>query len=162
MLSATNTILDVKGELVNIYSAFGFASDGDFVTSITNVSVQTYLARMLPALGNSVYAEIQGKNKINLTEIETQIYWAEVCFICCDFLTKIANAKRQTIHGSAKSITAEGYQQSVTDQKQLGYDDAALSFWRRGVSYMGMAGYRVNRLQRGGTFYYSPETEEYK
>ncbi len=148
MLSATNSVLDVKAKLGNTYDYYGYASDGVFVTAITAALTQTALLDMYPHLTQSYYETIQAKDKVSLTLVETYLYEAEVAYAAWRFLRKYRSLDQSDSSGG--SLSVEGYSRG-SGSGASGLDRAMFSLADEARGYMGCAGYKVMQVKRGGS-----------
>lgn len=154
MLSTTNTINDVKTLLMRNFSSYGFADDTAFIAFLQVVAGDVYRIELYPSFGASLYSSIAAKDKVGLSISEEYAYWAEVNFICAEFLDQIGKKKLQTISGGGQTIQTEGYSQNIQNTKDIGIKDAAVSYYRKAEEYMKLLGYdRSIRLKRGGNFF---------
>jgi len=157
MLSATNTIDDVKARLINPYSFYGFASDGAYETFLTSISVEVELLDMWPTVGEALYATIEAKDKTGLTTFETYIYWAEVFFIAYRLTKAIHSTESQAVKGSGYSHSVGDVSESTSGAGSSGMRTASSSYYKTANAFLIRAGYPVGQLTRGGT----PTENEY-
>ena len=79
MLSATNSVDDVKVVLRQGFAAFGFADDPAFEAEISRILNEVEIQRMRPTIGDATYDSIQVKDKVDLDQrFEENIYWGDV------------------------------------------------------------------------------------
>lgn len=158
-LSSTNTVNDVKAVLQRTYSQLGFATDELYIAAIGVVSTPVYLTVFKPIIGEGIYETIQAKDKVNLSDIEEYIYWAEVYYLAAAMCGQLGNRQIQSSKGSGQSFSSEGYSQSVQDTRKAGYFELQKEYLNQAKEFMGLAGYAgavATRLRRGGYFYTDP------
>jgi hypothetical protein len=174
MLSATNTITDIKTLLRNSFSFYGFADDPAFSDSLEISVNHIVLAEMYPALssmrssggydyglellqtnnrltiGKSYYDTIKAKDKVGLSVTEEYIYNAELYFAMADFLYNLDNDSKYSINGSTKTISTKGYSSSVSGaDKASGKQTISETYHNKAASFMSLAGNTSNSLYRG-------------
>lgn len=155
MLSSTNTITDVKNKLENDYTFFGFSSDALFVNSITSVAEDVLRIRFIPTIGQREYDVIKAKNKVALTEYQTNLYWAEVFSICFDFLREREAKTSQLQSNSNESLSVEGYSYKIgsgSGSSSPG-DKSSKFYFGKMYTYWKLAGFDLNALQRTCTIF---------
>jgi len=169
MLSATNSVNDVKTRLRKGFAFFGFADDTAYIAEITNVLDTVKFKEMIPYLSeyqlrpqavnlvseNNVYAGeayynyIAAKDKVSLTLEENYIYRAEIAFACSEFMDRMAKDER---FGAGNGITIPGFSEPSGSAGSIGASTSLLSgqFYDEALGYMLDAGYKVMGLKRGG------------
>lgn len=153
MLSATNTITDVKARL-STYSVYGYASEELLTAALTIVAADVKMDMMIPAIGDATYDDLAAKDKVGLSTTDEYVYWAEIFFILARFMSHEANKVIEGAHGDSYSVGAQGYSQSVSGATSPGFTRVAWRHANQGKKYMAFAGYDVGlRLQRGGYFW---------
>ena len=154
MLSSTYTIIDVKAKLENTYSFYGYASDALFTTGLTSISEDVYRIYFLPRLGEDEYNVIKAKNRAGLTEFETNVYWAEVYTICCEFL-KSRSAKTQQLQmNTNEMLSVEGYKYQTATGKGSSQGDLSMKYYKDKMFwYWKLAGWNIMALERTCTIF---------
>lgn len=163
-LSSTNTVNDVKAVMQRTYSQLGFASDELYIAAIGVVSTPVYLTVFKPIIGEGIYETIQAKNKVNLSDIEEYIYWAEVYYLAAAMCGQLGNKMLQAFEGGgSKSMSSEGYSQGnvsySSSGRKIGYFELQKEYLNQAKEFMGLAGYAgavATRLRRGGYFWTDP------
>ena len=159
LLSSTNSVTDIKAVMQRTYSQLGYASDELYTTAIETVSIPNYLIDLRPIVGDSLYEEIQVKDKTSLESNEQYIYWAEVYLIVSRLCGQLGNKQIQSSKGGGTSFSSEGYSQSVNDTKKAGYFELEKEYYNQAKELLSLAGYAdalATRLVRGGNFYTDP------
>lgn len=161
MLSATNSVTDVKARLAETYEDFNFRSNTDFEAAIAIALADVQLLFMYPVIGSAAYTIIAAKDKVSLSEKETNLYWAEVYYACSEFIEK-----RKVIYStpsgtsSSEKLTVEGYtyesRSSSRESKAEKMNIAITEFYGKALQFMGLAGWNPHQLQRGGGAFGSP------
>ena len=163
MLSATNSVDDVKTYLENDYSDFGFASDALFEAAITRALTDVQYLIMYMVLGSSAYAVTAAKDKVGLSEKETYIYYAEVYYACAEFM-KSRKSTESSIASSADTerLQIEGYEYEVTNGSGSSGGSSAKStsikeYYDKAVGYLCRAGVNPHTLKKGDSIYASTD-----
>jgi hypothetical protein len=155
MLSATNTIADIKARLENDYLFYGYSSDSVFTSALSMVAEDVYNSYYVPRLGVVEYARIATKNKISLSPNETYLYWAEVFLACYEFLKFKSASQNQLQSGGDETLRVEGYQHSISGgggSASLG--GKAISFyWENAYLYFKKAGFDLMAMMRSCTVF---------
>lgn len=149
MLSSTYSITDTKERLINDYSVFGLVSDAAYTTALTNSFNDIKLSKMYPIIGAATYAVIEAKNKVSLETYEELTYWAEVFYVCADFLEYIGSFNESSSSGATESLTVEGYSYSTSNDDILSGPKKSAEYWlsKANLSLI-QAGYNINQLQK--------------
>ena len=150
MLSATNTITDIKLTLINDYSYYGYSDDASFVSVLTRVVAEVKLLELVPYISSGYYDAIAAKDKVSLTEIEEYIYWAEIYYSCSNFLESLDTSSESS---SGDSIKVEGYEYSDSSSVNS-WSKSASKYNKKAIRFMGMAGYNVLQIKRSGGLFY--------
>jgi hypothetical protein len=154
MLSATWSIIDVKDRLVNTYDFYSYASDDDFETELETIAEDVVLQYFYPKIGQDAYEDIQIKDKIDLDETETYLYWAEVYTICNEFLKfkEVVSGQLQT--SSQETLKVEGYSYSTGGSSNSSPSQFSRRWYRDHMrSYWKLAGYDIMALERTCTIF---------
>jgi len=149
MLSSTYTVADIKLKLENDYSFYGYSSDALFTTGITSIADDVYRIYFIPKVGEDEYNIIKAKNRSGLTEIETNLYWAEVYTVCVEFI-KSRSAKTQQLQTNANEmLSVEGYRYQVNTGAGSSQGDNALRYFKDKMFwYWKLAGWNIMSLER--------------
>jgi len=172
MLSATNTVTDIKAKLRNTYSFYGFASDAVFISAIEESVDTVKYDVMYPALssiqenaiaeigpgisynnlasGKSFYDLIAAKDKVNLNVVEEYIYWAEVWLSMSELIGALSDDFQYNVNGDSESISTEGYSSSVSGLDKSGKLALANKYYLKGYGFLVKAGVQQTSLWRGG------------
>lgn len=153
MLSATNSVADVKARIGNGYATYGYASDNAYTTAIQAALDDAKLLEILPRVSSTYYDTVALKDKVSLGLQETYLYNAEVCFAAVKFLSAYRTQSGQFSGGRGESITAEGYSRSTSGSGPTGMDIAIMSLWNAARGYMSRAGFRVTQIKRAGAMH---------
>ena len=137
MLSATNTINDMKVELDN-YKPYGFDDDGAFVTMLTYSANEAKRRFMLRYLTEDHYDVVAAKDKVGLTREEDLIYWAEVDFARSCFLENIG--RREMSRRKAETFSENQDGVGVSSSGLLGKTVASIDFYTRAIRSLTDAG----------------------
>ena len=158
MLSATNTLNDMKARLLKTFDFYDFADVPAFNASLTIGVEEAELLDVVPIIGTQWYNEIAALDKVGLTVNQNYIYWAEVHFAMSRFVKTVDEAKVQSVAGSSHSKGVGDVSESITGgTKQSGRAASAGAYYRKAMEYVVQAGYDPMRLARSGT----PTREEY-
>lgn len=142
-------------KLEQTYDYYGFASDTLFVTSLTSVADDILRMMFVPKIGQTEYNVIKAKDKVGLTEYQTNLYWAEVFSICCEFLKEREAKSNQLQSNSNESLSVEGYSYKIGaasgtaspgDKSLRFYFDKMYTYWK-------LAGFDINALERTCTIF---------
>ncbi|MCP4648807.1 MAG: hypothetical protein GY853_01825 [PVC group bacterium] len=151
MLSETYTIEDVKNRLRKPYSFYDFNSDDEFESTLITVSEDVKFLQMYPLVGTTGYGTIEDKDRVSLTAYEVYVYWAEIYYICYEFLKldERTTGQRQTSSGS-ESLKVEGYQYQVNNSygSKSQEDVSRGYFLEKARGYMKLAGFDMYSLER--------------
>lgn len=162
MLSSTYTIADVKAELENDFSYFGYTTDALFVAALTRMNADVMRRYFIPRLGSTEYTRIATKNKVGLTEVEEALYWAEIMLTCSFFLKwKVTGVDSQSSSlSSGESLSVEGYSYKSGGSSGSGGASgdavgagARGGYYKRAIEYFAIAGYDIHSLVRGNSIY---------
>ena len=149
MLSATNTVSDVKTKLENDYSYFSYASDDLFTLGIENVCEDVVRLYFYPRIGKIEYDRVALLDKVGLTELEENLYWAEVYTVCVEFLRSRSARTGQLQTSANESLSVEGYRYQVGSGAGSSLGDDALKYYRgKMFMYWKLVGYNVMSLER--------------
>lgn len=152
MLSATNTITDIKTELEKDYAYYEYASDNAYSAQLTLRVTDAKLFDLVPILTEEYYNLIAAKNKVGLSLYETYLYNAEIFFACSRFLKKYSLRESQSNAGGYESITSEGYTRVITGGAVTGKDQMADYYLREANTCLANAGYKNTlQLKRGNS-----------
>ena len=163
MLSATNTITDIKAKLRKDYVFFDFTSDALFIAALTDCVDTVKYDDMIPFLGKdsvaiasqnlmgtgiysgeSYYNEIAAKDKVSLTLTEQYIYKAEIWFACSEFIKTMSDDCIFAMNGGSVSESTKGYSYSVSNMKDSGKMQMVDDYYQKGLSSLRSAGINVN------------------
>ncbi len=124
MLSATNSLNDIKAELLNKrFYDYRFQTDTLFETAITKAIDTVDRLDIIPFIGQDSYDTIQAKDKVNLTLEEQYMYYAEVNLTLGRFF--------ETLRVNGKN-----------------FDSESIEFNGKGKTYLSLAGFQPNQLKR--------------
>jgi len=150
VLSATNTITSVKLKLKNDYTFFDYDSDALFVVDLTSVADDVRMISFYDKIGKTEYDRIALKDKVDLSQTEEYLYWAEVFTICLEFL-QAKSAKSGQLYSSetGSKLTVEGYSYQTGSSEGSSEGDLSEGFYfERAYSYWKLAGFDIMSLQR--------------
>lgn len=151
MLSETWTIEDVKNRLKKPYSFYDYDSDDEFEADLISIADEVKYLYIYPHVSPSDYSDIEDKDKVALTRYETYVYYAEIYFICYEFIVSDdrTRGQREDSTGS-ETLRVEGYQYSSNNStgsnSQADYSKNA--FLRKAYSFMSKAGFDMYGLER--------------
>jgi len=151
MLSETYSVDDVKSELENDYTVFGYDSDALFRAKIRRVGDDVMLRYFYPRICETGYETIQAKDKVGLTQNETYLYWAEVFTVCLEMILGKSAVNGTLQNSSEESLTVEGYQHRISGGSSSGAspgDEALRTFRGRMFEYWMLAGFNLAALER--------------
>lgn len=154
MLSATNSVADIKIILRQGFAAFGFADEAAYTSEITRILNEVEIQRMRPTIGDGTYDSIQEKDKVDLDQrFEENIYWGEVYFTASNMVTGQARIENFDTKGEGITIAAEGYSKTVRGGSSAeSTESAARTLGKRARVFMAVAGFKLLPLRRGGGF----------
>lgn len=153
MLSATNSVPDIKIVLRQGFAAFGFADDPAYEAEISRILNEIEIQRMRPTIGDADYDAIQEKDKVDLDRFEENIYWGEVYFTASNMVTGQARIENFDTKGEGISIAAEGYSKTVRGGSSAeSTESAARTLGKNARRFMAVAGFKLLPLRRGGGF----------
>ena len=151
MLSETFTIEDVKDKLRKPYSFYDYDSDDEFESDLTGIAEEVKYLYIYPHVAPAEYSDIEDKDKAALTRYEAYVYWAEVYFICYEFITldNRTRGQREDSTGS-ESLKVEGYQYAVNNStgSNSQADESKNAFLRKAYAFMSKAGFDMYGLER--------------
>jgi len=156
MLSSSSTIIDVKKKLSNDFSFYGYDLETLFDEELTSISEDVERTYFYQRIGYEKYVEIQAKDKVGLTEWETNLYFAEIFTICVEFLSTKSAVDNQLQSSSKSKLKVEGYAfetdsgggsgASLNDYSISKYYDKMYIYWKLG-------GFNLLSLERGCTIF---------
>lgn len=153
MLSATNSVTDVKTKLISTYADLGLASDNAYTTLITSVATEAKLLDIVPVIGTSTYGIIEAKDKVSLTTDEENVYWAEVCYIAYRLLKAVGQQQNQGDGGAGSSLQVEGYSRGGgSGFSGDGKGRAAAYLGNQARRHLAAAGYPAFAMTRGDSY----------
>lgn len=114
MLSATNSVNDVKAELGRPFGAYELADDPAFVGAITLALVNVRRLPMIPRIGEGTYDLIAALDKTDLSRSQGYIYQAEILLASGNFLEKRHAIESEDVDGDSESSSEDGYSRSVS------------------------------------------------
>jgi hypothetical protein len=154
MLSATNTITDIKAEIISDYAYYGYASDNAYESQLTRMVDDARLLDIIPVITQGLYDSIAVKDKVNLELKESYIYKAEIFFSIARFLKKESLRSNQSNTGGEEHISTEGYSRTITTSNSGSQGKTIMgeSYEREANKCLAEAGYRkMLHLQRGNS-----------
>jgi hypothetical protein len=89
------------------------------------------------------------KDKVSLETYEEQTYWAEIFYVCADFLKSVGSSNESTSSGVAESLSVEGYSYSRSNDNILSGPEKSSAYWTEKAELsLIRAGYNLNHLQK--------------
>lgn len=155
MLSSTYTITDIKADLVQEYDYYGYTSDASWTAELSRLLNYIYLNYFLERVGETSYSTIAAKDKTDLTDYETYLYWAEVYITCYHFLKEKRAQSSQLQSQINESLKVEGYQYTANSgfasvsegsKSEHHYFSKAFTMFKR-------AGFNIMSLERTCTIF---------
>jgi hypothetical protein len=113
MLSATNTITDMKIEL-QTYDVYGYSTDNLFVTALTEAVATARRERMIPIMGEGDYTALTALDKTGLTEDQTNIYYAEIYYSIAEYVLSQDRKDKFMRRGTTESRSGANNSYSIT------------------------------------------------
>jgi hypothetical protein len=157
MLSATNTVTDVRAKLKNAYSFYGYTEQSQFDSDIALVGGDIYRLYFLPRIGASEYTRIAAKDRAGLSTLETYLYWAEVYAICFEFLKDTSAQRNQLQDSGSEMLRVEGYTYQTGSGGSRGGstngDIAVGKYYNKMYKYFSLAGINISSIQRTCTIF---------
>lgn len=167
MLSETNSISEVESRLAGDYEAFEFTTYEAFTTAIIVALEDVQLLNMYPTIGSTWYSEIADKDKVDLTEQETYLYWAEVYYACVAFIERESSKRSSSESTNTRErLRVEGYEYETESGNSSSGDTASSyrpvikEYYDKAVNFMCLAGYNPHQLKRGSTFFEDVESDD--
>lgn len=137
-LSATNEKDDMQMELED-YKFYEYKDQVKFDAALDYAISQAKRKTMVPKIGESYYDDISAKDKVSLSERETNIYYAEVNYSISEFIDRESRRAmyRQKAYRETESQSNVSRSTSGASGKQM----ASLEYFQIANNYMSAAGY---------------------
>lgn len=158
-LSTTNEKTDMQYELEE-YKYYEYKDQVKFDAALDYAIEQAKRKTMVPKIGESYYDDISAKDKVSLTEKETNIYYAEVNYAISEFIDR--ESRRELFRRRAYRETKSEANVSRSTSGASGKQMAALEYHQIGNDYMSAAGYDM-LLKMGRRFpvYNNEDSDNY-
>lgn len=143
-----NTLNDVQDTLVYDFTYYHFETQERYERYLTRMAQEAKLLYMYKAIGETAYNGIAKKQRQEFDENEENLYWAEVYFICAEFMGAMAAVEGQDEKFDSESISVPGYSRSVTRSQKAasGKEESGLDFYYKAEKFLSRAGYRLNKI----------------
>jgi hypothetical protein len=136
MLSPTHSLTDIKAYLLSQTTEYGYANSTTLDAGLTLALDRAKILILVPAISEARYDEIEAKDKVGLTDIETAIYMAECMFALSSFLQMVGTKEIQRAAGSTQTLG-----KSEKGGVPVGKMAVSDYYFREGMEYMSVAGY---------------------
>jgi hypothetical protein len=113
MIDPTETLKRVRAELVHDYEFYGFKNFSSFRDRIIEVSEETKFRKIITAVTETVYGTLVTATYSGLTGTQINIFYAEVFYICADFIGSLKNAEIQGRKAVTETVTIDGYTRAM-------------------------------------------------